>query len=175
MKWSQFAEEAAELAEIGEQCLDRLGVVLLGTLRKNGYPRISAVEPLFANGELYLGMMWKSVKALDLLRDPRFTVHSPITDRNGREGEFKLHGTVRDVDDPGERQIYATALNDKIGWVPPEPYHLFALRLEGAAYRRFSYTLVSAMVWRPGEGTERSEEKVPAPSDGETLGEPDVD
>ena len=47
------------------------------------WPRISPVEPLIADGHLYLGMMWRSRKALDLLRDPRCTVHSTVSERNG--------------------------------------------------------------------------------------------
>jgi hypothetical protein len=33
-------------------------------------------------------MMWQSWKALDLVRDPRCTVHSTISDRHTTEGEF---------------------------------------------------------------------------------------
>ena len=44
--------------------------MLVGTIRKDGTPRISPNEPDFAVGRLFVSMMWRSKKALDLLRDP---------------------------------------------------------------------------------------------------------
>ena len=78
MDWEEFKRADPELAALGEERIEATGLVLLGTLRKNGFPRISPVEPLLTMGRLYLGMMWQSRKALDLLRDPRCTVHSTV-------------------------------------------------------------------------------------------------
>ena len=64
---------------------------MVATLRTNGWPLISPVEPLFFNGHLYLGMIWRSQKALDLLRDPRCTIQNTVSDFNGLEGEFKVY------------------------------------------------------------------------------------
>ena len=50
------------------------GMCMLATLRKDGSPRLSAVEVMFDDGRLMVGMMPGSVKALDLLRDPRLFV-----------------------------------------------------------------------------------------------------
>ena len=86
MNWDEFQKEATELAPFGRERLERSGLVMVGTLRKDGWPRISAVEPLITDGQLYLGMMWRSRKVLDLLRDPRCTLHSTITDREASEG-----------------------------------------------------------------------------------------
>ena len=71
MNWQEFAQQDPKLAALGQERLDKNGLVMVGTLRKNGWPRISPVEPLFFNDQLYLGMIWRSQKALDLLRDPR--------------------------------------------------------------------------------------------------------
>ncbi len=93
MKWDEFKAAAPELAEVGEKLFERVGVVLVGTIRKDGSPRISPVEPLFAGGEPYLGMMPESLKAQDLMRDGRCTVHNVIRDKNAPEGEFKVIGS----------------------------------------------------------------------------------
>ncbi len=83
-------------------------------------------------------MMWQSKKALDLLREPRCLVHSIITDRSGKEGEFKLRGRARDIPDLGVREAYSKALFEKIGWRPEEPeWHLFAVDIEHAALLAF--------------------------------------
>ena len=133
--WQEFKLNASGLAALGEELFERTGLVLIGTLRKNGWPRISPVEPLIAEGHLYLGMMWQSQKALDLLRDPRCTVHSTVSDRDGGEGEFKIYGRAVDVQDLETRSRYADALYEKIGFRPEEPeYHLFSIDIESAAY-----------------------------------------
>ena len=88
MNWDDFRRIDPKLAELGEERFDRTGLVLVATLRKDGWPRISPVEPLITDGRLYLGMMWQSRKALDLLRDLRCTIHNTISNKNGTEGEF---------------------------------------------------------------------------------------
>jgi len=93
------------------------------------------VEPLLTMGRLYLGMMWQSRKALDLLRDPRCTVHSTVSDRHGSEGGFKLYGRGLEIRDLEERRLYSEALHEKIGFKLEEPeFHLFAVDIESAAY-----------------------------------------
>ena len=97
MTWQEFAQQDPELAALGQERLDRNGLVMVATLRKNGWPRISPVEPLFHNGQLYLGMMWRSRKALDLLRDPRCFIHNAVSDRMASEGEFKVYSRALDI------------------------------------------------------------------------------
>ena len=151
MGWAQFKKSAPALARKAEQLFDKTGVVLLGTVRKDGSPRISPVEPLIVQGELYLGMMWKSLKAADLLRDPHCTVHSAIRDRMAKDGEFKLHGRVRYIQDPGVRKRYGLALYKKIGWNPEGmKYHLFAVDVSSAGFfvNKSNYRVMKR--WRAG-------------------------
>ena len=134
MIWKEFEQAASALASFGEVRFDDTGVILLGTLRRDGSPRISPVEPLIVGGQLCLGMMWQSRKALDLLRDPRCTVHSATVDRENKDGDFKLFGRGVDVQDLEERRRYGDALFEKIGWRPEEPnFHVFAIDIESAA------------------------------------------
>ena len=64
---------------------------MVGTLRANGWPRISPCEVDFVAGELLLGMMRQSPKARDLVRDERCVLHRCTCDRLGSEGDFKLY------------------------------------------------------------------------------------
>jgi hypothetical protein len=138
MRWDDFAAVVPELAALGEERLRAKELCLVGTLRKNGWPRISPVEPEFVDGELMLGMMWQSPKALDLLRDPRLVVHSVVSERTGKEGDFKLYGRVVDVQDPDRRAAYRAAIKARIDWEPPEPnYHLFAIDIDSAGFVTF--------------------------------------
>ena len=135
MRWEEFTETCPELAQLGEERLRSRELCLVGTLRRNGWPRISPVEPDFAAGELMLGMMWRSPKALDLMRDPRLVVHSAVSSRMGDEGDFKLYGRAVDVQDPERREAYRAAIKARINWAPDEPgYHLFAVDIDSAGF-----------------------------------------
>ena len=76
MNWDQFRQSAPDLASLAEERFQRHCLALVGTLRRNGWPRISPVEPPVVEGVLYFGMTWRSRKALDLLRDSRITVQN---------------------------------------------------------------------------------------------------
>lgn len=84
-----------------------------------------------------LGMMWRSKKALDLLRDGRLTLVTARADREALDGDLKLYGTVRSVDDPERRKAYGDATEAAINWRPEEPFHLFAVDIDGAGFIRF--------------------------------------
>jgi hypothetical protein len=148
--WASFADAAPELAAFGQERFDAAGLALVGTLRRDRRPRISPLEPLIAQGELYLGMMWQSRKALDLLRDPRCVVHSIVSKADASEGEFKVWGRVRDVQDSDERERAADAYEAKIQWRPAEPYHLFALEIDEASSVRTQEGEQRVMLWRAG-------------------------
>ena len=147
--WHQFAAQAPELAALGEAQFARTGLALVGTLRRDGWPRISPVEPFIVDGELYLGMMWRSVKALDLLRDSRCVVHSTVSDREGAEGEFKVYGRAVEVNDPEERRRFGEAVYAAIGYRPEEPeFHCFAIVIESVAFTQIRHGEMHHLVWK---------------------------
>ena len=155
MRWDEFAERCPELAKLGEERLRGRELCLVGTLRRTGYPRISPVEPEFVDGELMLGMMWRSPKARDLLRDPRCVVHSVVSDREGTEGDFKLYGRAVDVQEPDRRTRYREAVKARLDWAPDEPnYHLFAIDVESAGFVIFGGERYG-LAWDPRSGLRR--------------------
>ena len=89
MHWSEMTEGQPRLAALARERLIGPGVVLVATIRRDGTPRLSPVEPFVLDGDLWLSMMWQSTKARDLLRDPRILVHSVITSRDGGEGNSR--------------------------------------------------------------------------------------
>jgi Pyridoxamine 5'-phosphate oxidase len=130
-------------------------LVMLGTIRSDGSPRISPCEVDLAERHLLFGMMWRSKKALDLLRDPRCVVHSVTIDRMGTDGDLKLYGRMQDIQDPGLRQAYRAAIKARIDWEPDEPeFHVFSLDVASAGYTIFGDEH-SALAWDPGKGLRR--------------------
>lgn len=108
----------------------------LATLRADGSPRISGIETVFENGELVFGSMPNARKSADLLRDPRFALHSSTVDPvEGAEaawpGEAKIAGrAVAATGADGDRfhaditEVVHTHLNGKatllvIDWWTP--------------------------------------------------------
>jgi len=134
MRWIEFQTSAPDLARPAEERFAQAGVAILGTIRKDGSPCISAIEPLLSQDELLLGMMWRSRKALDLIRDTRCVIHSAITNIEGSDGEVKLYGPAierQESDDGGWRhQVF----RERWGASAPEAFHVFAVEIESAAY-----------------------------------------
>ena len=128
ISWHELETAAPPIAQLGRQRLELSRVALLGTLRKDGSPRISPVEPYLSQGHLLFGAMSWSLKTRDLLRDPRCVLHSAITTPDAGEAEFKLYG--RAMEAPTEiRQ----GCSD--GWwqaQPPDAAVVFALSIDHA-------------------------------------------
>jgi hypothetical protein len=119
LSWSEVEAEAPRARRPGAGFLRCSRPQTLATLRRDGSPRISATEIAFSEGELWLGSMWRSLKVLDLRRDPRFALHSGSEDPPDWRGDAKVAGRVEEVTDP-ER---IAAINDE--GAPPGPSHLF--------------------------------------------------
>ena len=130
MTWRELRTEAPDIARPGAERLDRTRVALLGTLRADGRPRISPIEPFLTRDHLVFGSMSWSPKTEDLDRDPRCVLHSAVTGPDAGEGELKLYGRAREVD---------SAIRDErpeAWWVgrPDEAAKVFCLEIEEAVF-----------------------------------------
>jgi len=99
-RWSEVEAEVPELAAAARRFLDAFVHKTLATLRRDGSPRISGTEVIFSRGDLWLGSMWRSVKAIDLQRDSRFALHSGSPSPPDWTGDAKLAGRVEEITDP---------------------------------------------------------------------------
>jgi Pyridoxamine 5'-phosphate oxidase len=155
VRWSELEDWQPRLAGVGRRKLLDPGVVLVATIRRDGTPRVSPVEPFVLGGELWLSMMLGSTKAKDLTRDPRVLVHSVITSRDGGEGEFKVRGTARAETDRQMQHRYAVAVADSLGWRPlPGAFHLFAVDIEDITLVRYEDATGDQFVTRWPHGGE---------------------
>jgi hypothetical protein len=152
VRWDDFERACPELATVARERFEADELALVGTLSRDGWPRISPVEPYLAAGELLLGMIWRSRKALDLLRDPRVVVHTVTRDRRGTEGDLKLYGRARDVGDAGIRAAYCDATDARLGWRPAGSFHCFAVDIGRAGLVRFGDHGQLTRVWTPAGG-----------------------
>ena len=95
--WSEFEAEAPELAARVRGRLDAHGHKTIATIRRDGSPRISGTEAVFEDGELWIGSMWRALKARDLQRDPRFALHGASEDPDVWTGDAKVAGIAEEV------------------------------------------------------------------------------
>ena len=152
MRWDSFVQAAPRIGALAEERFRKDELAVLGTIRPDGSSRISPCEVDFAAGRLFLGMMWQSRKALDLLRDPRIVVHSVPPDRMGAGGDVKLYGRVVDEPDHEVRRAFHDEILRRIEWAPDEPdFHLFSFDVEQAGFIRFGDEQL-AMAWDPEHG-----------------------
>jgi hypothetical protein len=96
--WQTLRALAPEIVNVGEDRLRQFHLAMLGTIRADGTPRISPVEPYIGSGELLIGLIRRSAKARDLLRDPRCTLHSIVVDPDAGDPELTLRGRFLEVD-----------------------------------------------------------------------------
>jgi hypothetical protein len=155
--WGAFVAAEPELAQTVEARFGAFTHHVLATLRRDGSPRTTGLEVRFADGELWLGMMPDSVKALDLRRDPRFSLQAnpgPGTGMGG--GDVRVSGRAVEVDDPAVKAAYGAESGESGGKSeevePPEPSHLFRTELTEVVRTYVEDdTYLVVQVWKPGE------------------------
>ncbi|MGH9120094.1 MAG: pyridoxamine 5'-phosphate oxidase family protein [Acidimicrobiales bacterium] len=150
--WAEFDTAAPELAALATERFASTQLILLGTIRRNGWPRISPCEYLVVDGDLYLGMIWRSKKALDLLREPRCVLHSTTTSKDGDEGDVKVYGRAVDERRPERRAGARRAAIEAMDFDPESggDYHLFRIDITEVGYTNFADGKLNARTWRPG-------------------------
>jgi hypothetical protein len=137
--WSALTAAAPELAAAVRTRFGATGLGFLATLRRNGFPRISGIEPLFTDQDLWLGTMPESRKGADLRRDPRPCLHSASAYKAIVEGDAKLTGRAVLVEGGEDIKRFRKAFATATGYGPPPgPMDLF----------RVDVTVVSLL--RPG-------------------------
>jgi hypothetical protein len=148
--WGDFETGAPELAALATDRFASTQLLLLGTIRRNGWPRISPCEYLFVDGDIYLGMIWRSKKALDLLREPRCVLHSTTTSKDGDEGDVKIYGRAVDERRPERRAHARQAAVDEMNFDPEAEgeYHLFRIEVTEVGYTRFSDGRQVTKTWK---------------------------
>ncbi|MGH3046042.1 MAG: pyridoxamine 5'-phosphate oxidase family protein [Gaiellaceae bacterium] len=149
-----------EIARLAKERFEGAGIALLGSVRRDGSPRISPVEPYFAEGHLLFGAMSWAGKTRDLIRDPRCVLHSAVSDPDGSEGELKLYGRAGEIEDAELREAPG-----KAWWVgrPREGARVFSLEIERAVFVSWDAEggLMKTRRWSPEAGESEGERRYP--------------
>ncbi|RLU81760.1 pyridoxamine 5'-phosphate oxidase [Streptomyces griseocarneus] len=95
--WGDFRAAEPAFAASVRAAFDADRHAVLATLRRDGAPRTSGVEPVFHAADVWLFVMPGSVKLADLSRDPRCSLHSATSERRcGRHNPAGARGLTAD-------------------------------------------------------------------------------
>ena len=143
---ARWAEVPEELAVPVWTALEAHKHKVLATLRADGAPRVSGTEVELLDGDLWIGSMPGAVKALDLLRDPRFALHSAPADATLAVPDVKLSGVV--VEASGDE--LASFVNHQAS--DPGEFHLFRLDVTEVVSTTVASDQLVVTSWHPSRG-----------------------
>lgn len=144
--WQQFADDAPQVAEPVRARLESAPHHVLGTLRRDGSPRLSGTEVFWHGPDLLVGSMPGAVKAQDLRRDPRFSLHAHPADENLGGGDAKLSGRAVEVRGDARSDVLQQHPGAEEAW-------LFRLDLAEAVLTEISDDKQLVIKrWRPTDG-----------------------
>jgi hypothetical protein len=159
--WDEFARAEPDFARLVKARFDSHKHKMMATLRKDGSPRISGIEATFADGQLWLGMMPGSLKALDLRRDPRLALHSASVDPDMPDGDAKIAGRAIEHSGGDTKTAFSNTLEEAGQEMPDGPFHLFSIDIQEAVLIRLGdpadHLVIEA--WRDGQGLKRTERR----------------
>jgi hypothetical protein len=153
--WHEFADEAPRISEVFVRRHTATGkLCLLATLRSDGYPRISPMEPRFFEGRLLIVGMPHTAKFRDLGRDARFCLHTATVDSYVGDGDAKLWGEAKNLQDRDLHERFANHLLEEAGLdLRGQEFDPFYVAdLTGASSIELSDGQLTITIWKPGAG-----------------------
>ena len=154
--WTEFSAQAPRIATIFTRRHHASGnLCMLATLRSDGFPRISPMEPRIFEEQLWLPGMPATTKFLDLARDPRFCLHTATVDTEVTDGDAKLWGLARIVPYGAVHRRFAETLFSETGLdLREERFDLLGAEVTGASAVEVRDGHLDITIWNPG-GPER--------------------
>jgi len=128
MTWKIFEAQQPELALFGAERLHGK-VAYLGTIRKDGSPRVHPMTPIIRQGHLFVFMEPTSPKGHDLQRNRHYAIHCSVEDTSGASGEFIITGQAHLINDSDLRAVAKNLAN----YEPKDRYILFEFDVESVS------------------------------------------
>lgn len=153
--WADFVVQAPHIAAVFvRRHRATSNLCMLATLRSDGHPRISPMEPRICQGHLVLVGMPGTLKFKDLGRDPRFALHTATIDPHAGEGDAKLWGEVRNQQDKDLHERFAQEVLEELGMdLRGQAFDPFYVAdIAGASCLELADNRLAITIWKPGEG-----------------------
>lgn len=159
--WNDFTQAEPELAARARSIISATTNCVLATIRADGSPRASGIDPFFREEHLWIGSMPDSRKGADLRRDPRLALHGiPWESRKVKEGaedpgdgDVKITGRAVELADSEDgRRILAEYFAELGVEDPPEAGDLFTIDLDTVVVISVEDDLLVVDRWSATEG-----------------------
>jgi len=147
--WGQFEEQVPDFAERIRLRFESHIHAVLATLRQDGSPRLSGMEAPIRDGHLWLGMMPGSLKAADLHRDPRFSLHSSLDTEELPFGDARIDGQAVAAS-PEEVDLFVAG--HRVPIEDPSVMVLFTARISRTTLTRVEGQELLIETWALAEG-----------------------
>jgi hypothetical protein len=165
--WTEFAADAPELAAQAEKRLIATGLMMLATIRRDGSPRVSPMEPVVVDDKLvlhedrlWLGMMVDATKSRDLQRDGRFMAHCATVDKMVSEDDVKFWGVATTVTDHDKLASFSDDIYRSTGYrFEVGQFDAFEVDLQGASSVGMAGETMVVRTWLAGKGVTVTEKR----------------
>ncbi len=152
-----YAELTAVAPDIAAPIAARLEqsvLGMLGTIRRDGSPRVSPIETAWFEGRLFVGMMPGSTKSQDVERDPRMSLVTALADKDDLGGEGKLFGVAARVtdDDLATRILTQHATDSGIDPAALLGSPMYEILVDGAAWQYVEGDVFVTRSWSESGG-----------------------
>jgi hypothetical protein len=152
ISFDELLGTAPQIARPVRDRLESLRFALMGTVRRDGSPRVSPIEVGLHDGRLALGMMPGSVKLLDVRRDPRACLLTPVVDKEASDGEGKLFGRIEEVGGPAGEALLRAMVEELEGATYEDlaGSPVFEFRIVAAAWQHVDGDAFDTLSWSVG-------------------------
>jgi hypothetical protein len=131
VSWAEFEAAAPAQASSVRALFREFEVIVLGTFRSDGFPRLSPVAPLIFDDDLVIATLATDRKSVDLRRDPRCGVHTAVPAALTIKQRWLATAVAIEIeDDTSLEAALAVAARPEIRWAPTAA---FRLRLRAAS------------------------------------------
>ena len=147
--WAEFEQADEALAQ---RVMARLGShrhAVIATLKADGSPRTAGMEAPIRSGHLWLAMTPGSRKAVDLGRDPRFSLHSAPDAEHLADGDARIDGVAQPAN-PAQRDEFVAGHRYEID--DPSIMVLYVAMITRVVLVRVSGDSLLIESWTPAAG-----------------------
>ncbi|QLL08527.1 pyridoxamine 5'-phosphate oxidase family protein [Mycobacterium vicinigordonae] len=151
--WAQFTADAPRIGAVFTRRHAAAGnLCMLATIRSDGFPRISPMEPRIFEDQLWITGMPNTTKYFDLQRNPKLCLHTATVDTAVADGDAKLWGLARFVAYGGLHERFAAALFDEIGLdLRGQEFDMVGVEITGASAVEVRDDHLDITIWKPGQ------------------------
>lgn len=155
MLWQAFADREPDLATDALQHFENNPHLILGTSRRDGSIRLSAVEAHCVDGNLRFGSMPGSPKSRDLRRRSACALHSSSAEPAAWAGDAKVAGRALLTEDSAAAAAFCAA----VGHDADGEFDLFTMDVDEVVVIALneSRTAMVVRTWTPHAGVRRQE------------------